>query len=121
MERGIALMITIDTLNAFGADTKSGLSRCMNSEAFYLRLVHMELGDKNFEKLADAMAAGDAAGAFEAAHAIKGAAGNLSLTPIFAPVSELTERLRGAASMPETGDLAQRVLGAFGELKKLAE
>lgn len=45
MERGIALMITIDTLNAFGADTRSGLSCCMNSEAFYLRLVHMELGN----------------------------------------------------------------------------
>ena len=114
-------MITIDTLKAFGADTKSGLTRCMNSEAFYLRLVNMELGDKNFEKLAAAMAAGDAVTAFEAAHAIKGAAGNLSLTPIVAPVSELTELLRGATTMPDTGDLAQRVLSAFEELKKLAE
>ena len=67
------------------------------------------------------MADGDTVKAFEAAHAIKGAAGNLSLTPIFAPVSELTELLRGATAMPDTGDLAQRVLNAFEDLKKLAE
>ena len=114
-------MITIETLNAYGADTKAGLARCMNNEAFYLRLVNKELEDPNFGKLAAAMAAGDAAGAFEAAHAIKGAAGNLSLTPIFAPVAELTELLRGAESMPDTGDLAQRALAALEALKKLAE
>lgn len=114
-------MITIETLNAYGADIKSGLARCMNNEAFYLRMVNMELKDQNFAKLAAAMAVGDATGAFEAAHAIKGAAGNLSLTPIFAPVSELTELLRGAAVMPEAGDLAQRTLAAYEALKKLAE
>lgn len=114
-------MITLETLQAYGADTQTGLARCMNSEAFYLRLVHMELEDPNFEKLAAALAAGDAKEAFEAAHAIKGAVGNLSLTPIFAPVSELTELLRGAASVPDTGDLARRVQTAFDELKKLAE
>ena len=119
--KGIPLMITLETLNAYGADTKSGLARCMNNEAFYLRMVNMELKDQNFAKLAAAMAAGDATGAFEAAHAIKGAAGNLSLTPIFAPVAELTELLRGAEAMPDTGDLAQRALAALEALKKLAE
>ena len=114
-------MLTVNKLKTFGADVESGLARCMNNEAFYLRLVNKELEDPNFGKLAAAMAAGDAAGAFEAAHAIKGAAGNLSLTPIFAPIAELTELLRGAASMPDTGDLAQRVQEAFDALKKLAE
>ena len=32
-------MLTIDKLNAFGADTQTGLGRCMNNEAFYFRLI----------------------------------------------------------------------------------
>ena len=35
-------MITIDKLQQFGADTREGLGRCMNNEAFYLRLVNMQ-------------------------------------------------------------------------------
>ena len=54
----------------------------------------MGLADANFGKLREAMAAGDAKAAFEAAHALKGAIGNLSLTPLYNPISELTERLR---------------------------
>ena len=114
-------MITIDRLNAFGADTRSGLERCLNNEAFYLRLVNMEAHDNHVEKLVQAMEAGDAPAAFDAAHALKGALGNLSLTPIYAPVVELTERLRGAQEMVDTGDLLPRILRAFEELKKLAE
>ena len=42
-------MITIEKLNAFGADTKSGLARCMNKEDFYLKLVGMALNEPRFE------------------------------------------------------------------------
>ncbi len=88
------LTMTIDDLIAFGANVSEGLQRCLNKEDFYLRMVKKVPGDANFQKLFDAMAAGDLATAFEAAHALKGATGNLSLTPIFAPASELTELLR---------------------------
>lgn len=86
--------MTIDMLTAYGANTKEGLQRCMNNESFYLRLVRMIPGDAHFRSLYDALEAGDLTAAFEAAHALKGSAGNLALTPIFAPVSELTELLR---------------------------
>ena len=43
------------------------------------------------------MNAGDQDAAFSAAHALKGALGNLALTPISAPVAELTELLRAHA------------------------
>ena len=33
--------MTIDSLKAFGANTAEGLARCMNNEAFYLRMVGM--------------------------------------------------------------------------------
>ena len=115
-------MITIQKLAEFGADTDSGLKRCMNNEAFYLRLVGLELNDSNFETLRQAIDAGDPGKAFEAAHALKGAVGNLSLTPISEPVSLLTEALRGASGMPEGADaLARKVFDAYGRLKAMAE
>ena len=113
-------MITIQSLTAFGADVKAGLSRCMNNEAFYLRLVNMELGDANFDKLKQAYDAGDVKAVFEAAHALKGALGNLSLTPIYAPVNEITERTRGPVAMPELTELLRTAFEKLDELKALA-
>ena len=86
--------MTIGDLVDFGADTQAGLKRCLDNEDFYLRMVKKMPGDANFQKLYDAMAAGDQDAAFDAAHSLKGALGNLALTPIFAPVAELTELLR---------------------------
>ncbi len=86
--------MTIDMLTAYGANTKEGMQRCMNNESFYLRLVRMIAEDAHFQSLYDAIEAGDLTDAFEAAHALKGSAGNLALTPISAPVNEITELLR---------------------------
>ena len=90
-------MLTVDSLKQYGADTEDGLKRCMNNEALYLRLVGMAIDDQGCEKLGEALAAGDLKAAFEAAHALKGVLGNLSLTPLYTPVSELTELLRHPA------------------------
>ena len=88
-------MLTIDALRRLGANTEEGLGRCLNNEAFYLRLVNMSLHDAGFDKLAAAVESGDRKAAFEAAHALKGSLGNLALTPIYTPVAELTDLLRG--------------------------
>ena len=88
-------MLTIEQLKEFGANTAEGLERCMNNEAFYLRLVGMAAADANFERLPEAIASGDLGGALEAAHALKGVLANLSLTPILTPAVEITEMLRG--------------------------
>lgn len=87
-------MLTVEKLREYGANVDEGLARCMKNEAFYIRLVNMALEDKGFERLKAAVDAGDHKAAFEAAHALKGMLGNLSLTPISAPVSEMTELLR---------------------------
>lgn len=100
-------MLTIDTLRAFGADVEAGLGRCLNNEAFYLRLVGMALGDGSFDKLAAAVDSGDVHGAFEAAHSLKGVLGNLSLTPLYKPASEITELLRGGAAADVSAPLAE--------------
>ena len=87
-------MLTIDALRRFGADTQDALGRCMNNEAFYLRLVRMALADPAFDALASAIEKNDRQAAFHAAHSLKGILGNLALTPIYQPASELTELLR---------------------------
>lgn len=86
--------MTLDDLIAFGANVDEGLQRCMNNEAFYLRLVDSVKGDTGFDALQVAINAGDLDAAFEAAHALKGALGNLSITPLYEPVCEITELLR---------------------------
>lgn len=87
-------MLTIEVLKTFGADTSDGLKRCLDNEAFYLKLVSKALEDKNFDMLEEAVAAGDLDNAFEAAHSLKGVLGNLALTPIYKPVYDITELLR---------------------------
>jgi HPt (histidine-containing phosphotransfer) domain-containing protein len=95
--------MTLDALRAYGANTAEGVARCMNNEPFYLRMVAMALADKNFDALTAAMDAGDVTAAFEAAHALKGSIGNVSLSPIYRPLCELTELLRGKSMPAEDG------------------
>ena len=87
-------MITLDTLKELGADTASGMARCINDEGFYLKMVSMAIQDPSFGQLKEAISAGDLDTAFERAHSLKGVMGNLALTPIFTPASEATELLR---------------------------
>lgn len=87
-------MLTIESLKAFGANTEEGVARCVNNEAFYIRMVGKAVVDPNFDKLSTSVASGDLDAAFEAAHALKGILGNLSLTPVLEPVKTITELLR---------------------------
>jgi len=95
-------MLTIDALKQFGADTDDALTRCMGNEAFYFKLIGKVVEDKNFKALEEAIAEKDLDAAFEAAHSLKGVLGNLSLTPIFEPVNEITELLRNRSDIDYT-------------------
>jgi HPt (histidine-containing phosphotransfer) domain-containing protein len=108
-------MFTIDQLAEYGADTKEGLSRCMNMTDFYLRLVGMVAKDEHLAQLKEAVAAGDLTAAFDAAHALKGVLANLALTPVLKPVSELTENLRARKEM----DYAPLIAEAEREMDRL--
>ena len=111
-------MLTIDALRDYGADVEQGLQRCMNNEAFYLRLVGMAVGDASFDKLRAAVDAGDLAAAFEAAHALKGVLGNLALTPAYELTSEITELLRARESADYPA-LTEAILREQEKLKAL--
>ena len=110
--------MTIENLASYGANTEEGLKRCVNNESFYLRMVKMIPGDPNFQKLFDAVEAGDLDTAFEAAHALKGSTGNLSLTPIFSPVSEITELLRARTQTDYTA-LVDAIRKGHDELERI--
>ena len=113
-------MLTIEGLKNLGADVESGLQRCMNNEAFYLKMVEKSIKDNTFETLKEAIDAGDLDRAFEAAHAMKGVVGNLSLMQVYEPVSEITELLRSRMQTDYSAYL-ERIKEKKEELVKMAE
>ena len=113
-------MLTMEALRRFGANTEEGLSRCMNNEGFYLKLVNMELESRGFEKLAASLEQGEWHAAFEAAHSLKGSLGNLALTPLYVPAAELTERLRDGKEI-DYADLLAEMRRQHDALIKLRE
>lgn len=113
-------MLTIEKLNDFGADTAKGLERCMNNEPFYFRMIGLAIADANFSKLEEALKENDLEHAFEAAHALKGTTGNLSLDPIYEPVCEITELLRAKADADYSG-LFEIISSKLEELKKIVQ
>jgi len=92
-------MLTVERLREWGANVDEAMGRCLNNEAFYLRLVDKTIQDPAFDRLKEAVTAGDLEKAFEYAHAVKGTTANLALTPILEPVREITDLLRNRTVM----------------------
>ncbi len=92
-------MITLDDLKGFGADTEKGLTMFMGNEALYLKLVNSVPNEQRFDDLVAALEKKDYDAAFDAAHALKGVLGNLSLTPLFEKASKITELLRSRSDV----------------------
>lgn len=113
-------MLTIEKLNRFGADTKEGLKRCFGNEEFYLKLAGMILEEPGFDRLKTALEANDLKAGFEAAHALKGVLGNLSLTPMYNLACEMTELLR-AGTVMDYKPMLDQLLEMKEQLKQLAE
>ena len=113
-------MLSIDVLRRFGANVDEGLGRCMGNEALYLKLVATIPGEKNFGKLSESIQNNDLDGAFEAAHALKGVLGNLSLTNMYDKVADITELLRARTEMDYSEKVAE-IMNARDELAKLCE
>jgi hypothetical protein len=111
-------MLTVEGLKDYGANVEEGLRRCLNNEGFYIRLVGIAAADEGFDKLAGQVQSGDLGGAFDTAHALKGVLGNLFLTPLYEPVSEITELLRKKAEYDYT-ELIDTILKERDRLKEL--
>lgn len=92
-------MLTLEKLDNYGADTKDGITRCVNNEALYLKFVNKFLEDNTFIKLKQSIDNNYLDEAFECAHSLKGVLANLSLTPLYSIIYEITELLRKRTNM----------------------
>ena len=100
-------MMTVESLKAAGANVEEGLARYLNKEDFYLKMVNMGLNNQNFQLLGPALESKDYNKAFELCHSLKGVIGNLSLTPLYDLICQLTEILRSKTDTDCTGLYSQ--------------
>lgn len=84
----------IDDLRARGADMNGAMDRFLGDQELYGDCFRMFLEDPSFPALEHALSQQDAAAAFDAAHSLKGVAGNLGLTALYQAVCALVEPLR---------------------------
>lgn len=87
----------IGALRELGCDTEGALRRMMGDKDFYSMLLRKYFDEWDFAALVRAVESGDTADAFSMVHSAKGVLGNLGLTPLYTPVSALTELLRGGS------------------------
>lgn len=87
-------MLSKDALIAYGADYEKGIKLCLNKEDFYFRMIKQGIKNEKFDLLGKHLQEKDLKSAFEDAHALKGIAGNLALTPLFAAIDAIVEPLR---------------------------
>ncbi len=110
--------MTLDELKNYGANVEEGMSRCMGNEALYLKLVTTIPGEQKFDMLKESIEEGNLDEAFESAHALKGVAGNLSLTPLYEPLVKITELLR-ARENTDYSELLEEIISEKDKLESI--
>lgn len=88
------MSILIEQLQTYGADIKGAMSRFLDDEELYDSCFTAFLEDPCFAQLGQALEKKDDQEAFDAAHTLKGVAGNMGLTPMYEAISDLVESLR---------------------------
>ena len=102
-----------DTLEAYGVDYQTTMDRFLGNETLYRSLLDRLFEDDSLQKLGGALASGDTAKAFEAAHTLKGVTGNMGLTPLYAALCTLVEPLRTGERRDDYPMLFQAVQTEF--------
>ncbi len=87
-------MSLFDELRELGVDIDGGLKRLNNNEALYTRLLGSFVKTMKAHMVQPDFDATDCTEAIEHTHAIKGTAGNLSITPIYDGYTEIVNLLR---------------------------
>lgn len=108
-------------LRDYGADYEGIMARFMGNEALYRRILAMLPRDGSLQELDQALQAGDYSAAFDAAHTLKGVAGNLGLAPLEKAACALVEPLRSKAPGGDYPILLQSVKKEFERAAGLLE
>lgn len=98
-------------LAAAGIDVEDALGRVLGNEQLLSRLLGLFLNDTSLAALEDAIACGDETAAEEAAHTLKGTAGNLSIRPVHETAAAVCDLVR-AGSWDEAVALVPRLSAA---------
>ena len=105
----------------YGVDYDATLRRFAGNMALYLRVLGMLPNDKSLEKLGAAIDSGDLDNAFEAAHTLKGVAGNLGLTPLCEAVHTIVEPLRAREKRSDYVELYTAVQAEYQKAEAFVE
>ncbi|MDR0316261.1 MAG: Hpt domain-containing protein [Treponema sp.] len=89
-----------------------GASRVMNNTKLYFKLLDKFKTSTNLGDLEAALAAGDMEKAQNAAHTVKGVAGNLSLSELFKQSMELETQIKAKAVKPDQLEKVKTVFAA---------
>lgn len=92
-----------DRFIAYGCKIEEAMGRFLDDEDFYGKCFAKFVEDKSFAGLGEALAAGDAAEAFDCIHDLKGISANMGITPIGVLIAPLVEELRHG-NIPEDAD-----------------
>lgn len=87
-------MTLFEELEANGTDIKDGLSRLMNNQEIYERLLKKLPDSIAGQEILEFIDSGDIQTAIKNAHTIKGVTGNLSITPLYKAYTEIVNLLR---------------------------
>lgn len=108
-----------EILESYGSDYEETMGRFLGDENFYLKILGMLMKDGSMGKLRDALDSKDMAEAFDAAHTLKGIAGNLGLTPFYIAVGTMVEALRSRDPKGNYTALYQRVEAEYKKVELL--
>lgn len=108
-------------LEEYGINYEVTLRRFVGNEEFYLKMLSKLPQDNNLNKLNSALENGNLSDAFEAAHTLKGVAGNLGLTPLYQAVCMIVEPLRLGDKRSDYMELFQVVQSEFTKVEELCE
>lgn len=107
----------IDGLANYGADVNGINARFYGDYELYEKCLRQFFAEKNHATLDDCMKKSDFEGAFAAAHALKGLAGNMGLQPYYTVVYRLVEALR-SSNYGVAGMEYEALLGQLATLRQ---
>jgi len=87
-------MSLLEELKSLGVDVDGGIHRLNGNQSLYERMIFKFLDMMKKSVVSPEFDANDYAGVIEVAHALKGAAGNLSVTPIYEAYGKIVDLLR---------------------------
>lgn len=110
----------LEELKALGVDVDDGLKRLSGNENLYKKLLGSFLKTISTHGVQPDFDGNDYQDTIERAHALKGTAGNLSLTPIYEAYTQVVDLLR-AGKPEEARPILEKVLPVQDEIIQCIE